>query len=166
MKKIRVQNNDSDAYFVHELADVQTKSIGKGTRIWQFCVILSGARIGENVNICSHCFIENEVEIGSNVTIKNGIYLFDGVVLEDSVFIGPNVTFTNDIFPRSGIHHSPYHKIIIERGASVGGGAVLLPGVRIGRNAMIGAGAIVTRNIPADSVVYGDAARVRRKVLR
>lgn len=166
MEKFKVQNNDSDAYFIHQLADVQTKSIGKGTRIWQFCVILSGARIGENVNICSHCFIENDVEIGSSVTIKNGVYLFDGVTLENNVFIGPNVTFTNDRFPRSGIHHSQYHKIIVERGASVGGGAVLLPGVRIGQNAMIGAGAIVTRNVPADSVVYGDPARLRRKVLR
>jgi UDP-2-acetamido-3-amino-2,3-dideoxy-glucuronate N-acetyltransferase len=147
--------------FVHPLADVHSATIGPGTRIWQFCVVLAGARIGSNVNICSHCFIENDVSIGDNVTIKNGISLFDGITLEDNVFVGPNVTFTNDKRPRSKARPPEFARTVVKRGASIGGGAVVLPGVTIGENAMVGAGAVVTRDVPPDAVVYGNPARVK-----
>jgi len=149
-------------YFIHSLADVQTTSIGKDTKIWQFCVVLKGAIIGANVNICSHCFVENDVKIGNNVTVKNGIYLYDGITLEENVFLGPNVTFTNDKKPRSKVYPTEFPKTLIKRGASIGGGAVILPGLTIGENAMIGAGSVVTRDVPANTVVYGNPARTKR----
>lgn len=142
--------------FIHTTADVQTNSIGAGTKIWQFCVVLKDAKIGANVNICSHCFIENDVVIGNDVTIKNGVYIFDGISLEDNSFIGPNVTFTNDKNPRSKVRPSAYPRTLIKRGASIGGGAVILPGITIGENAMVGAGAVVTKDVPANSIVYGN----------
>lgn len=147
---------------IHHLADCQSTSIGNGSRIWQFVVVLPDAVIGENCNICSHCLIENDVVIGNNVTIKCGVYLWDGLRVEDNVFIGPNVTFTNDKFPRSG--HREFNRLAttIERDASIGAGAVILPGVTIGARAMVGAGSIVTRDVPAGAVVVGHAARVRR----
>ena len=148
-------------YFIHSLADVQTTAIGKDTKIWQYCVVLKGAKIGSNVNICSHCFIENDVNIGNNVTVKNGVYIFDGITLEDNVFIGPNVTFTNDKKPRSKICSNDFPMTIIKKGASVGGGAVILPGIIISENAMIGAGAIVTKNVPPNAIVYGNAANTK-----
>lgn len=148
-------------FFVHPLSDVQSRQIGKGSKIWQFCIILEQASIGQNCNICSHVFIENDVVIGDNVTVKNGVSLYDGLTLEDRVFIGPNVTFTNDKFPRSQNYPDAFPRIHIARGASIGGGAVILPGVRIGENAMIGAGAIVTKDVPDGGLVYGDAARLR-----
>jgi UDP-2-acetamido-3-amino-2,3-dideoxy-glucuronate N-acetyltransferase len=155
------QNNTTRDYFIHDLADVHTTAIGEATTIWQFCVVLKGAKIGSNVNICSHCFIENDVTIGNNVTVKNGIYLFDGIALEDNVFIGPNVTFTNDKNPRSKLYPTVFPKTLIKKGASVGGGAVILPGITIGENAMIGAGAIVTKDVPSNAVVYGNAAKIQ-----
>ncbi|MFO7770783.1 MAG: acyltransferase, partial [Roseovarius gahaiensis] len=129
-------------FFVHDLADVQTDQIGTGTTIWQFCVVLKGAVIGCNVNICSHCFIENDVTIGDDVTVKNGVSLFDGITLEDKVFVGPNVTFTNDKVPRSKVHPERFPKTLVGQGASIGGGAVILPGLMIGAEAMIVAGAV------------------------
>jgi len=149
------------AAFVHPLADVHTTQIGAGTTIWQFCVVLKGAHIGTNVNICSHCFIENDVFIGDNVTVKNGISIFDGITLEANVFVGPNVTFTNDKNPRSKAHPSVFPRTLVKKGASIGGGAVILPGITIGENAMIGAGAVVTKDVPANAVVYGDGARIK-----
>ena len=148
---------------VHKTSDVQTQSIGVNTNIWQFCVILAGASIGESCNICSHCFIENNVIIGDRVTIKNGVYLFDSIFIEDDVFIGPNVTFTNDRYPRSlrgnVSRKLQYPKTIIRMGASIGGGATILPGVEIGRNSLIGAGSVITKDVPENSVVYGNAAK-------
>lgn len=148
-------------YFVHESAEVHSKNIGTGTKIWQFSVILKDAKIGTNVNICSHCFIENDVTIGNNVTIKNGVFVYDGITLEDDVFIGPNVTFTNDKHPRSKLYPASFLKTIVKKGASVGGGSVILPGITIGENAIIGSGAIVTKDIPSNSVVYGVAAKIQ-----
>lgn len=162
MSQIRdVTNNSIPDYFIHKLADVQTTAIGSETRIWQYSIVLKGAKIGSKVNIGSHCFVENDVTIGNNVTVKNGIYIFDGITLEDNVFIGPNVTFTNDKIPRSKVYTNTILKTLIKNGASVGGGAVILPGITIGENAMIGAGAIVTKNVPANAVVYGNAASIR-----
>jgi acetyltransferase-like isoleucine patch superfamily enzyme len=147
-------------YFVHPLADVQASRIGANTKVWQFVVILPKASIGTDVNICSHCFIENDVVIGDRVTIKSGVQLWDGVRIGDDVFIGPNVTFTNDRFPKSGNRDFRCLETIIEPGASIGAGAVILPGLRIGAGAMVGAGAVVTRDVPAGSVVVGNPARV------
>ena len=124
-------------------------------------MVLAGARIGSNDNVSSHCFIENMVVIGDNVTIKNGIYLYDGITLEDNVFVGPNVTFTNDKNPRSKVYPSEFPRTLIKRGASIGGGAVILPDITIGENAMVGAGAVVTRDVPANAVVYGNPARMQ-----
>jgi acetyltransferase-like isoleucine patch superfamily enzyme len=150
--------------FIHPLADCQSKCIGEGSRVWQFSVVLPGARIGANCNINSHCFVENEVTIGNDVTIKCGCYLWDGTIIEDNVFIGPNVTLTNDKRPRSKIYPDTFLPTIIKKGASIGGGAVILPGLRIGENAMIGAGAVVTEDVPANGVVYGDKARLKHMI--
>ena len=133
------------APFIHPLADVHSQQIGELSKVWQFCVVLAGARIGRNCNICSHCFIENDVWIGDEVTVKNGVYLYDGIVLEDQVFIGPNATFTNDKSPRSKVYPEAFLKTTIKRGASIGGGAVILPGVTVGEFAMVGAGSAFPR---------------------
>ncbi len=150
----------SENILVHPLADCKCTSLGEGTQIWQFTVVLAGAKIGSNCNINSHCFLENDVVIGNNVTVKCGVYVWNGVTLEDNVMIGPNVTFTNDKRPRSK-QAFELRRTTVREGASVGGGSVILPGVTIGRRAMIGAGAVVTRDVPDDAVVYGDAARIR-----
>lgn len=146
---------------IHPLADVQSKAIGDGTRIWQFAVVLAGARIGRDCNICAHTFIENNVEVGNNVTIKCGVQLWDGVRVGKDVFIGPNVTFCNDLYPHSGVRDSRRKLLntIIEDGASIGAGAVILPGITIGRNAMIGAGAVVTKDVRPCATVVGNPAK-------
>lgn len=145
---------------IHPSADAQSNQIGVGTNIWQFAVVLPKAKIGRDCNICSHVFIENDVVIGDRVTIKNGVQLWDGLRIEDDVFIGPNVTFTNDKFPRSKAHPEQFLVTTVNKGASIGGGAVILPGISIGRNAMIGAGAVVTRAVPANAIVIGNPARI------
>jgi UDP-2-acetamido-3-amino-2,3-dideoxy-glucuronate N-acetyltransferase len=148
-------------FFVHGLADCQTSEIGKDTKVWQFTVVLPGAKIGANCNINSHCFIENDVVVGDNVTVKCGVYLWDGLRVEDHVFIGPNVTFTNDKRPRSKRYPDQFLETCLKQGCSIGAGAVILPGLTIGAHAMIGAGAVVTKDVPDFAVVYGDAARVQ-----
>ena len=140
---------------IHPLSDVQSKNIGENTNIWQFCVVLSGAKIGSGCNICSHCFIENDVVVGDNVTLKNGVYLYDGITVEDGVFIGPNATFCNDKYPKSKNKDFKLEKILIKKGASIGANATILPGVTIGENALIGAGAIVTKDVPDNIIVNG-----------
>lgn len=147
---------------IHALADVQSANIGTTSRVWQFTVILQGARIGEHCNINAHCFIENDVVVGDNVTVKCGNYLWDGLRVADDVFIGPNVTFTNDKFPRSKQYPDGFPQTVLEAGASVGGGATILPGLTIGAGAMVGAGAVVTRSVPARAVVAGNPARILR----
>jgi UDP-2-acetamido-3-amino-2,3-dideoxy-glucuronate N-acetyltransferase len=148
--------------FIHTLADVQSSLLGSGTKIWQFVVVLPDARIGNDCNICSHCFIENDVVIGDRVTVKCGVQLWDGLRIGSDVFIGPNVSFANDHFPRSKQTPETFLQTIISDGASIGAGATILPGVTIGYNAMIGAGAVVTRSVPANSVVTGNPAKVVR----
>ena len=147
---------------IHRLADVQSSQIGTDTRIWQYVVILPGARIGADCNICSHCFIENDVVIGDRVTIKCGVQIWDGITLKDDVFIGPNVTFTNDRFPRSKQHKQPERRCV-EKGASIGANATILCGITIGENAMVAAGAVVTGNVPPNTVVAGNPAGFIRK---
>ena len=145
--------------FVHASADVSTKDIGEGTRVWQYVVILDGARIGADCNVCSHVFIESDVVIGDRVTIKCGVQIWDGIHVEDDAFIGPNVTFTNDKRPRSRVYPDAFARTVVRKGASIGGGAVILPGVTIGAGAMVGAGAVVTKDVGADTVVVGNPAR-------
>ena len=140
---------------IHKLSDVQTKNIGENTNIWQFCVVLPEAQIGSDCNICSHCFIENDVIIGKNVTVKNGVYLYDGITIEDNVFIGPNATFCNDKYPKSKNKDFKLDKILVKKGASIGANATILPGVTIGENALIAAGAIITKDVESNQVIKG-----------
>lgn len=145
-----------------KLSDIQSKKIGQNTRIWQFCIILPNAEIGANCNICSHVFIENEVKIGNNVTIKSGVQLWDGITIEDDVFLGPNVTFTNERVPRSRImDKSKFKKITVKRGASIGANTTVLPGVEIGEFALIGAGSLVNKNVPSNTLWFGKPATQR-----
>lgn len=147
---------------IHPLADCQAP-VPESTNIWQFCVVLPQARIGEHCNVCSHCFIENDVEIGNNVTIKCGVQLWDGVRVEDDVFIGPNVSFTNDRFPRSKQYPETFEKTVVRKGASIGAGSVIRCGVEIGEKAMIGVGSVVTKDVPAGELWVGNPARFVRK---
>ena len=144
---------------ISNLSDVQSKIIGKNTRIWQFCVILEDAVIGDNCNICSHTFIENDVRIGNNVTIKCGVQIWDGITLEDNVFIGPNVTFTNESIPRSQVFDkSNFQKTLVRKGAQIGANATILPGIEIGEYALIGAGSLINKNVPNNTLWYGKPA--------
>lgn len=140
---------------IHPLSDVQSENIGENTNIWQFCVVLKGAKIGKNCNICSHCFIENDVVIGNNVTIKCGVQIWDGMRIEDDVFIGPNTTFCNDKYPKSRNKNWKLEPVIIKKGASIGANATILPGVTIGENAIIGAGAVVTKDVKTNQIIKG-----------
>jgi acetyltransferase-like isoleucine patch superfamily enzyme len=146
------------AYFVHESGICESSRIGPGTRVWAFAHVLADAVIGSNCNISDHVFIENDVVIGDDVTIKSGVQLWDGVRLGDRVFVGPNATFTNDRFPRSKQHPDEFLQTTVEDGASIGANATILPGVTIGREAMVGAGAVVTKSVPAHALVVGNPA--------
>lgn len=145
---------------IHSTSLVQTKSIGSGTRIWAFVNVLAGATIGDDCNICDHVFIENDVKVGDRVTVKCGVQLWDGITLEDDVFVGPNVTFTNDKMPRSKQYLSEYPRTVVRKGASIGANATILPGLTIGANASVGAGAVVTRSVPANAIVVGNPAGI------
>lgn len=147
-------------YFVHSSAICESRAIGFKTNIWAFSHILPNAKIGSECNICDHVFIENDVTVGDRVTIKCGVQVWDGVTLEDGVFIGPNVTFSNDSFPRSKQYPTSFSKTIVRRGASIGANATILPGITIGINAMVGAGAVVTHDVPPYAKVVGNPARI------
>lgn len=149
---------------IHPSADVATSSIGEGTRVWQFVVILKGAKIGRDCNVCAQTFIESDVVIGDRVTIKSGVQLWNGTCIEDDVFIGPNATFTNDPYPRSKEYPEKFSGITIKRNASIGANTTLLPGISIGEYAMIGAGSVVTKDVPAYAVVVGNPSKVIRYV--
>lgn len=144
--------------WIHSLSDVQSTKIGEDTSIWQFCVVLPGAQIGAGCNICAQVFIENNVIIGNYVTIKPGVQIWDGIVLEDYVFVGPNVTFTNDRVPRSRSKEWTLTTTTIKKGASIGANATLVAGLTIGSYALIGAGSVVTKDVSAHSVWYGNPA--------
>jgi acetyltransferase-like isoleucine patch superfamily enzyme len=150
--------------FIHPLADVAECSIGEGTKVWQFVVILKGAKIGRDCNICAQTLIEGDVVVGDRVTVKSGVQLWDGTRAEDDVFIGPNVTFTNDPYPRSKQYPDEFSGIKICKGASIGANATILPGITIGKDAMVGAGAVVTQDVPPKAVVVGNPARIIRYV--
>lgn len=147
---------------IHPLADCKNKNIPNSTNIWQFCVSIPDAQVGENCNICSHCLIENEVNICNNCTIKFGVQIWDGIELEDNVMVGANVSFTNDMYLRSKNKKWNLLKNKVCKGASIGAGSTILPGLIIGENAMVGAGSVVTKNISAGELWVGNPARFLR----
>ncbi len=150
--------------FIHPLSDVQSSNIGKDTKIWQFVVVLPSAIIGNDCNICAHTFIENHVIVGDRVTLKSGVFLWDNTHIENDVFIGPNATFTNDKFPRSKQFPEQFAETRVQKGASIGANATILPGLTIGRFAMVGAGAVVTKDVPDYAIVRGNPATVVGRV--
>lgn len=147
-------------FFVHPQGICETKNVGANTRIWAFAHILAGAKIGCDCNICDQVFIENDVIVGNRVTIKCGVQLWDGIVVEDDVFIGPNATFTNDRFPRSKIYPDTFLKTIVEKKASIGANATILPGITIGQGAMVGGGSVVVKSVPPNAIVVGNPAKI------
>lgn len=149
----------------HALVD-EGAIIGSRTRIWAFAHVLSGAVIGMDCNICDHTFVEGKVRIGNRVTLKCGVYLWDGLVLEDDVFVGPCVAFTNDVRPRSRQHHEHYPTTLLRQGCSIGANATILPGLTIGQWAMVGAGSVVTRDVPDFALVVGNPGRFRAWICR
>lgn len=153
-------------FFAHPQALIESGvKIGNNTRIWAFTHILEGATIGADCNICDYVFIETDVIIGDRVTIKCGVQLWDGLRIENDVFIGPNATFTNDKFPRSKHQPKQFPTTTIRNGASIGANATILPNITIGENAMVGAGSVVTKDVPKNAIVVGNPARVI-KILR
>lgn len=148
------------SFYCHPNALCESDTIGDGTRVWAFVHVLPGAVIGEDCNLCDGVFIESDVVVGNRVTVKSGVQLWNGTRLGDDVFVGPNATFTNDRFPRSGQHLESVTETVVEAGASIGANATLLPGVRIGSGAMVGAGAVITRSVPPNAIVVGNPARI------
>ena len=147
-------------FFLHPQGICETENVGMNTRIYAFTHVLPGAIIGSDVNLNDHVFVENDVVIGDRVTVKSGVQLWDGLRVEDDVFIGPNATFSNDKFPRSKQYPDSFEVTIIKTGASIGAGAIVLPGLTIGASSMIGAGAVVTRDVPEKAIVVGNPARI------
>lgn len=148
---------------IHPLSDCKA-NIPVSTNVWQFCVIFPNAQIGENCNICSHCLIENDVIVGNNVTIKSGVQIWDGITIEDNVQVGANVTFTNDRYPRAKNPNWILETTFLKRGCSIGAGSTILCGISIGENAMIGAGSVVTKDVPAGELWVGNPAKFVRKL--
>lgn len=146
--------------FVHSHGICESSNVGDGTCIWAFAHVLAGAQIGRECNICDHVFIENDVIMGDRVTVKCGAQLWDGLRVEDDVFVGPNVSFSNDRFPRSKVHANPLAETKVRKGASIGANSTILPGLEIGRYAMVGAGSVVTRSVPPYAIVTGTPARI------
>jgi len=144
---------------IHPLADVKSVKIGKNTKVWQFAIVLDDAVIGEDCNINCHTFIENDIIIGNRVTIKSGVYLWDGIRVENDVFIGPNATFVNDAFPRSKKYPGSFLGTLLKEGCSIGANATILGGLVIGEYALIGAGAVVTKNVKPYALMAGNPAR-------
>lgn len=150
---------NTDNYYVHPASLVETTEVGAGTTVWAFVHLLPGVRVGQNCNICDHCFAEAGVVLGDNVTLKCGIYLWHGTTLEDDVFVGPNVVFTNDVHPRSKNKNYVLQPVVVRQGASLGANSTILAGTTVGRYALVGIGAVVTRNVPDYALVYGNPAR-------
>jgi len=147
-------------FFKHEQALVSSGAqIGTGTRVWAFVNIQAGAVVGTNCNICDGCFIEKGAVIGNNVTLKNGVNVFEGVTIEDDVFCGSNATFINDRYPRSHKQDWLMEKTLIKKGATIGSNATILCGITIGEYALVAAGAVVTKNVSAYTLVVGNPAR-------
>lgn len=145
--------------FIHQTALVAADAIGAGTRIWAFCNLLPGARVGRDCQLCDRVFIEGGATLGDRVTVKCGVSVWAGITLEHGVFVGPGAMFTNDPHPRSGRHLGEYPRTTVGRFASLGAGSILLPGIRVGVYALVGAGAVVTRDVPDHALVVGNPAR-------
>ena len=148
--------------FLHESSICESESVGAGTRIWANAHVMAGAIIGLECNIGDGCFVESGAVIGDYCTIKNGVSVWDRVALEDYVFLGPEVALTNDLVPRAAFETDPetgFRDTLIREGASVGANATIVCGVTIGRHAMVGAGAVVTRDVPDFCLVLGAPAR-------
>ena len=148
--------------FVHPHGLCETDQIGAGTRIWAFAHVLANAKVGKDCNICDHAYVEGGVTIGDGVTVKNGVMLFDGVTIENNVFLGPAVQFTNDLRPRAEIKRTSddFLPTLVETGATLGAGVVVVCGLTIGAHAFVGAGAVVTQDIPAYGFVVGNPGRL------
>lgn len=149
---------------IHRLADCMNPNVPESTKIWQFCVVFPDCKIGEYCNICANVLIENDVIIGDYVTIKCGVQIWDGIELEDYVMVGANVSFTNDKYPKSHNKNWKLMRTKVCRGASIGAGSVILPGITIGAGAMIGAGSVVTKNVPAGELWMGNPAKFYKKI--
>jgi acetyltransferase-like isoleucine patch superfamily enzyme len=147
---------------IHPLDDVQTIQIGDKTSVWQFAVILKNAKIGSHCNINCHTFIENDVVIGDNVTVKSGVYLWDGIRVEEFVVIGPNATFVNDLYSKSKQYPTEFQQTYLRKGCSIGANTTIVCGNEIGENTLIGAGSVVTKNMPPNSVCYGNPCKLIR----
>lgn len=152
----------ANAPFLHPQALVDAGAVvGPRTRVWAFAHLAAGARVGADCNVCDHTFVEGGVTVGDRVTLKCGVYLWSGVSVEDDVFIGPAVVFTNDLRPRSKQYPPEFLPTRLRQGCSLGAGAILLPGLTIGRWAMVGAGSVVTQDVPDHALVLGNPARFR-----
>ena len=149
---------------IHRLADCMNPNVPESTKIWQFCVVFPDCKIGEHCNICANVLIENDVVIGDYVTIKCGVQIWDGIELEDHVMVGSNVSFTNDMYPRSHNKDWKLMRTKVCKGASIGAGSVILPGLTIGAGAMIGAGSVVTKDVPPGELWLGNPAKFVRKI--
>ena len=152
--------------FKHPLSLVESDEIGPGTRIWAWAHVMKGARLGADCNVGEHCFIETGAVLGDRVTVKNGVAVWSGVTAEDDVFFGPNAVLTNDLRPRSKVYHESVERTLLRQGASIGANATLLCGITIGENAMIGAGAVVTKDVPPHALVVGNPGRLVGHVCR
>jgi serine acetyltransferase len=151
--------------FFHSKALVETSQVGAGTRVWAFAHVMKGARVGKDCNIGDHCYVEGKCVIGDRVTIKNGVSVWDAVTVENDVFIGPNAVFTNDLFPISR-KQGEFVKTLVRTGSCIGANSTIICGVEIGRCAFVGAGSVVTRNVPDFALAYGNPARIRGYLCR
>ena len=153
-------------YFVHDSACVDDGAeIGAGTKIWHFCHVMSGAKIGKNCSLGQNVNVGGKAVIGDGVKIQNNVSVYDDVVIEDDVFCGPSCVFTNVINPRAFVERKhEYKQTVIKKGASIGANATIVCGVTVGEYALIGAGSVVTKDVPAYALVYGSPARVRGRV--
>ncbi|MEO5930586.1 MAG: acyltransferase [Candidatus Kapaibacterium sp.] len=147
------------SFYVHPSALCESEEIGERSRVWAFAHVMNGARIGADCNVGDHAFVESGVVIGDRVTIKNGVAIWDGVTIADDVFLGPNCVLTNDLFPRSRVYHAENVPTVIGRGVSIGANATIVAGVTLGEYCMIGAGAVVVKDIPPFALMVGNPAR-------
>ena len=154
------QIRELEGVFIHPKAIVESQDIQQGTRIWAFAHVLEGAGIGKNCNICDHTFVEADVTVGDNVTVKCGVYLWDGIRIDSDVFIGPNATFTNDLRPRSKVYPPKFVETHLGQGASIGANATIICGINVGKWSIVGAGAVVTKDVPDHALIYGNPARI------
>ena len=150
-------------YFIHPSSIVEEPvEIGKGTKIWHFSHIMSGAKIGKDCVIGQNIFIASGAILGNNIKIQNNVSIFDGVILEDDVFCGPSMVFTNVFNPRSFIsRRKEFRKTVVGKGTTIGANATIICGNKIGQYAFIGAGSVVTKNVPDYALVYGNPGTVK-----